>query len=729
MPDEPKLTTLAPPSAPPPPTEADYEAIHAAVMDSVRGRWFLGEYARRNRNADTDLILAAIGRVAAPAPERPAPSPADRVRFDLAEMARAIAQTRSEIASIKPEGDAKGSLSEATEELDSIVHTTERATSDILAAAEQMQEIAWTLRERGADPEVCDALDRRATDIYTACSFQDLTGQRTRKVVEVLRFLEERIRTMIDIWGDAGPAPTEVAAAPHIGAAAEELDQRSIDRIMPTSAAAAAPSAEPAAEGHETPAEAALATAVVAAAATAAVPIATDAVVAFAAGDEPAMAPDSEPPPTPASHSASPAAAPTRAGASDFVSPDAAILDALALALSVDPIKPEPAAEPQPGADAVPGAALECEPVLSPEPAAIEAVAMVEPQPGPEVTREPAPVAAPEAALPPEPVAGETPPTVEPQPELDVTHQAEPVAIEAAPAPQPEPETARAPAPAAASEPSPEAAAAAPGAARPDPTEMLRRILALIRPSGAAASPDDPQSTAAEGERFVATIAVSEVGETDPTAASAQAAGAPAAAAAPVRAGNAPVSGPLTVDQAVSELLLKALARAAAAVPSATVAPTPPRPMAAETPAPVGQAETRPRADSVEPVAEQPAASIAAAPRVEEPAVEPEAAVQTEAPVALDVPDVPASLAAEPIASDPAPVAPTPPADDLPAAASAPAKPVAEVPVAGQAPAAAAAPPTTAVVLPLPQPTAPAKPDGLAAFRALSDEDKIALFS
>ena len=38
-------------SAPPPPTEADYEAIAAAVMETVRGRWFLGEYARRNRNA------------------------------------------------------------------------------------------------------------------------------------------------------------------------------------------------------------------------------------------------------------------------------------------------------------------------------------------------------------------------------------------------------------------------------------------------------------------------------------------------------------------------------------------------------------------------------------------------------------------------------------------------------------------------------------------------------
>src|SRR5712672_1757061 len=133
------------PSAPPPPTEADYEAIATAVMETVRGRWFLGEFAKRNRNADTELILAAIERVEALWRDRRPVSPAERVRFDLVEMARAIAQTRAEIAAIKPDGDDKGSLSGATEELGSIVQTTERATSDILAAAEQVQEIAWTL--------------------------------------------------------------------------------------------------------------------------------------------------------------------------------------------------------------------------------------------------------------------------------------------------------------------------------------------------------------------------------------------------------------------------------------------------------------------------------------------------------------------------------------------------------------------------------------------------------
>src|SRR3989440_10125621 len=45
------------------PSEEDYDAIHAAFMETSRGRWFLSEYAKRNRNADTRLVLDAVARI------------------------------------------------------------------------------------------------------------------------------------------------------------------------------------------------------------------------------------------------------------------------------------------------------------------------------------------------------------------------------------------------------------------------------------------------------------------------------------------------------------------------------------------------------------------------------------------------------------------------------------------------------------------------------------------
>ena len=43
--------------------DSDYEAIESAIMESARGRWFLSEYARRNRHADTNMLLSAINKL------------------------------------------------------------------------------------------------------------------------------------------------------------------------------------------------------------------------------------------------------------------------------------------------------------------------------------------------------------------------------------------------------------------------------------------------------------------------------------------------------------------------------------------------------------------------------------------------------------------------------------------------------------------------------------------
>jgi len=187
--------------APSPIRTADYEAIEEALLQSSRGRWFLSEYNQRNRTADTSMLLDAITKLetAVLMPQKPAEN--THIRTNLIEMAEAISQTRSEIAAMRSPDLEDCQFTTATEELDAIVEATEKATSDILEAAEDVQELALVLREKGSEDEACDRLDARATDIYTACSFQDLTGQRTSKVVKTLSFLENRVLAMIDIWG------------------------------------------------------------------------------------------------------------------------------------------------------------------------------------------------------------------------------------------------------------------------------------------------------------------------------------------------------------------------------------------------------------------------------------------------------------------------------------------------------------------------------------------------
>ncbi len=181
--------------------ESDYDAILTALTETDRGRWFLDEYMRRHQKPDTQVVLEAIGRLEkAMVRDRTVPD-LNRIRLDIADMQEAIERTKREIANIKHEAEDGNRFIEASNELDAIVTKTEAATQEILAAAEAIQEHAWTMREAGADETACDEIDARATEIFMACSFQDLTGQRTQKIVNVLQYLESRINMMISIWG------------------------------------------------------------------------------------------------------------------------------------------------------------------------------------------------------------------------------------------------------------------------------------------------------------------------------------------------------------------------------------------------------------------------------------------------------------------------------------------------------------------------------------------------
>jgi chemotaxis protein CheZ len=179
----------------------DYAALEATLRGRPLGRWFLAEFARRNRSPEIQMLLDAIAKLEAAVFKPQRHVAVTSVLAELGDMSEAIARTRREIASLKPPHRFDKQLTDASGELDQIVEATEATTSEILSAAEDVQEIAWTLREKGVAVEFCDRLDHRAIDIYTACSFQDITGQRTDKVVRALRFIEQRVNAMIEIWG------------------------------------------------------------------------------------------------------------------------------------------------------------------------------------------------------------------------------------------------------------------------------------------------------------------------------------------------------------------------------------------------------------------------------------------------------------------------------------------------------------------------------------------------
>lgn len=190
---------------------AAYEQIESAVMETERGRWFLEEFARRHRHAETEMVLEAIEKLSRSLHHRPAVLGSDVLHRDILDMARAIVRAEKEIRAMRNRDGGGLRFAAASDALDAVVDTTEQATSSILSAAEQIQELAWTMREAGIEPEFCDRLDSSATAIYTACGFQDLTAQRIAKAVETLKFLDQRIRKLVDAAGLTEEVADEIA--------------------------------------------------------------------------------------------------------------------------------------------------------------------------------------------------------------------------------------------------------------------------------------------------------------------------------------------------------------------------------------------------------------------------------------------------------------------------------------------------------------------------------------
>ena len=52
-----------------------------------------------------------------------------------------------------------------------------------------------------ADTAQAEAIRQAVTDIYESCNFQDLTGQRVRKVVDTLRSIDHRIAAICASFG------------------------------------------------------------------------------------------------------------------------------------------------------------------------------------------------------------------------------------------------------------------------------------------------------------------------------------------------------------------------------------------------------------------------------------------------------------------------------------------------------------------------------------------------
>jgi chemotaxis protein CheZ len=172
------------------------------------------------REEIAELRRSTHDQVSALDEDHPAFGESLAARVEIAQMVKMIGRAKLEIAEIKHPSSQDDRMQLAASELDAIVVATETSTQDVLAASEQIEACVRKLTALHPDDgdlgTLGDHIANEIIKIFEACNFQDITGQRINKVIKTIRFIEEKILTMINIWGVESfmdlPMPSESSA-------------------------------------------------------------------------------------------------------------------------------------------------------------------------------------------------------------------------------------------------------------------------------------------------------------------------------------------------------------------------------------------------------------------------------------------------------------------------------------------------------------------------------------
>jgi chemotaxis protein CheZ len=128
----------------------------------------------------------------------------EKLKIELDLIYDAINRTKHEIAVLHGKSFDGSEMAKVTGELGAVVGGTEQATQRILEAAEAIDQAASALTKVNSPDQqklLSEEIQESVVGIFEACNFQDLTGQRISKVMSTMKFIENHIMVMMDIWG------------------------------------------------------------------------------------------------------------------------------------------------------------------------------------------------------------------------------------------------------------------------------------------------------------------------------------------------------------------------------------------------------------------------------------------------------------------------------------------------------------------------------------------------
>jgi chemotaxis protein CheZ len=188
----------------------DIGPMHNEIMSELRAiRAQMGSVSAEVSSAATATIEGSVTREVAEAQSlletyRAQIEQCEKLKVELDLIHDAINRTKREIAVLHGKSFNGEEMAKVNGELGAVVGGTEQATQQILEAAESIDQAASALSKVNSPDQqkiLSEEIQERIIAIYEACNFQDLTGQRITKVMTTMRFIEQHINTMMEIWG------------------------------------------------------------------------------------------------------------------------------------------------------------------------------------------------------------------------------------------------------------------------------------------------------------------------------------------------------------------------------------------------------------------------------------------------------------------------------------------------------------------------------------------------
>ena len=191
----------------PPDVDGEVGPLHHEIMNelrAIRAQMARPAPARQPMRSDESVTQEVAEAQALLETYRAQIEQCEKLKVELDLIYDAISRTKREIAVLHGKSFNGEEMAKVNGELGAVVGGTEEATQQILEAAEAIDNAAAALSGATSPDQqklLSEEIQERVVSIFEACNFQDLTGQRIKKVMTTMKFIENHITIMMDIWG------------------------------------------------------------------------------------------------------------------------------------------------------------------------------------------------------------------------------------------------------------------------------------------------------------------------------------------------------------------------------------------------------------------------------------------------------------------------------------------------------------------------------------------------